>query len=68
MTYKYMRDSLEDKYGFLKLQDKILEIAVYIDKFCYENDIKYCLMGGFLRWELKDMVDSFHGMMIWIFL
>ena len=46
MTYKYMRDSLEDKYGFLKLQDKVLEIAVYIDKFCYENDIKYCLMGG----------------------
>ena len=46
MTYIYMRDSLEDKYGFLKLQDKILEIAVYIDKFCYENDIKYCLMGG----------------------
>jgi lipopolysaccharide cholinephosphotransferase len=44
--YKYMRDDLKDEYGLLKLQDKILEIAVYIDKFCQENDIDYCLMGG----------------------
>lgn len=42
----YMRDNLEDKYGFLKLQDKILEIAQYIDTFCDENGIDYCLMGG----------------------
>lgn len=44
--YKYMRDDLEDEYGLLKLQDKILEIAVYVDKFCQENGIDYCLMGG----------------------
>ena len=41
-----MRDGLDPKYGFLELQDKILEIAVYIDKLCKENDIDYCLMGG----------------------
>ena len=41
-----MRDGVTDKYGFLKLQDKILEIAVYIDNLCAENGIDYCLMGG----------------------
>lgn len=46
MENQYMRDNLEDKYGFLELQDKILEIAVYIDKVCRENNIDYCLMGG----------------------
>lgn len=46
MEYQYMRDGLDPKYGFLELQDKILEIAVYIDKICRENDINYCLMGG----------------------
>lgn len=46
MELKYMRSELEDKYGILDLQDKILEIASYIDKFCSENDIDYCLMGG----------------------
>lgn len=43
---KYMRDNLEDRYGILKLQDKILEIAVYIEKFCAKHNIDYCLMGG----------------------
>lgn len=43
---KFMRDCLDDKYGFLELQDKILEIAVDFDKFCTENNINYCLMGG----------------------
>jgi lipopolysaccharide cholinephosphotransferase len=42
---KYMRD-LEDTYGFLELQDKILEIAVDVDRFCRENGVDYCLMGG----------------------
>lgn len=41
-----MRNNSEDKYGFLALQDKILEIMVYIDTLCRENDIDYCLMGG----------------------
>lgn len=43
---KYMREGLDPQYGFLELQDKILEIAVYIDEFCQENGIDYCLMGG----------------------
>lgn len=46
MSYKYMRDGLADDYGFLELQDKILEIAVYVDKVCRDNNIDYCLMGG----------------------
>lgn len=43
---KYMREDLEDKYGFLELQDKILEIMVDVDAFCNQNEIEYCLMGG----------------------
>lgn len=43
---KYMRDNLEDSYGFLNLQDKILEIAVYIDELCKKYGIEYSLMGG----------------------
>ena len=46
MIMKYMRTGLDERYGFLPLQDKILEIMVYIDKFCSEHDIDYCLMGG----------------------
>jgi len=42
----YMRDNLEDKYGILELQDKILEIAVDIDAICNKYGIEYCLMGG----------------------
>lgn len=41
-----MRDNLNDDYGFLKLQNKILEIMSYVDKLCRDNDIDYCLMGG----------------------
>ena len=43
---KYMRENLEDTYGFLELQDKILEIMEDLDKFCADNDVNYCLMGG----------------------
>ncbi|MBQ2932565.1 MAG: LicD family protein [Clostridia bacterium] len=46
MEFKYMREGLSDEYGFLPLQDKILEIMEYIDSFCRKNDINYCLMGG----------------------
>ena len=42
----YVRNDLEDTYGILKLQDKILEIMVYLDEFCRQHDIKYFLMGG----------------------
>ena len=43
---KYIREDIEDNWGFLQLQDKILEIMMYIDEFCKNNDIDYCLMGG----------------------
>ena len=46
MALQYMREGLDPQYGFLELQDKILEIAVYIDSLCKENDVDYCLMGG----------------------
>ncbi|MCB7524577.1 LicD family protein [Ruminococcus sp. TM463] len=46
MSLKYMRQNLEDKYGLLEIQDKILEIMVYVDSFCQKNRIEYCLMGG----------------------
>ena len=45
-NFKYVRNDIVDTYGILKLQDKILEIMVYIDAFCKGNDIKYFLMGG----------------------
>ena len=45
MTY-LMRDELNDDYGILELQNKILEIMVYIDGFCKEHGITYYLMGG----------------------
>ncbi len=41
-----MRDNLDEKYGFLQLQDKILEIMVDVDDFCKKNGVDYCLMGG----------------------
>lgn len=44
--YQYMRADETDEWGIKKLQDKILEIAVYVDKLCEENDIEYFLMGG----------------------
>lgn len=44
--YKYVRNDLEDTYGILKLQDRILEIMVYIDEFCKKHEITYFLMGG----------------------
>lgn len=45
-SYQYVRNDLEDTYGILRLQDKILEIMVYIDEFCRKYGITYYLMGG----------------------
>lgn len=45
-NYQFVRNDREDTYGNLKLQDKILEIMVYIDQFCKEHNITYYLMGG----------------------
>lgn len=44
--FRYMREETPDNWKIKKLQDKILEIAVYVDAFCAENGIDYCLMGG----------------------
>lgn len=46
MQLQYVRPNLEDKYGFLELQDKILGIMVDVDKLCQKHGIDYCLMGG----------------------
>ena len=46
MELQYMRPGLEDKYGFLAVQDKILSIMVDVDRFCAAHGIAYCLMGG----------------------
>ena len=43
---RFMRDNMPDPYGIAVLQDKILEIACYIDEFCDAFGIDYCLMGG----------------------
>lgn len=43
---KLMRENLPDSYGFLELQNVILNIMQYIDTFCKEYKIEYCLMGG----------------------
>ena len=41
-----MRVETEDSYGIKRLQNRILEVMVWIDKVCSENGIDYCLMGG----------------------
>lgn len=41
-----MRKNLPDVYGFYELQNKILELMVYIDNLCKKYEIEYCLMGG----------------------
>jgi lipopolysaccharide cholinephosphotransferase len=41
-----MREDTPDDWNIKKLQDKILEIAVYVDELCMQNGIQYCLMGG----------------------
>lgn len=41
-----MRPETKDDWGIKKLQNCILNIAQYIDEFCGENQIDYCLMGG----------------------
>ena len=46
MNLTYMRSDLPDTYGILELQDKILEIALYLDEFCKTHNIVYYLMSG----------------------
>ena len=44
--YQYIRDDRTDDYGILELQDKILEIMVYLHQYCQSHDITYYLMSG----------------------
>lgn len=46
MSKQLMRPNLLGEHGFLSLQNKILEIMIYIDNLCRESNIEYCLMGG----------------------
>lgn len=41
-----MRSGLDDSFGFLPLQNVILNIMFDVDRICVENNIQYCLMGG----------------------
>jgi len=41
-----MRSETTDSYGIKQLQNKILEVMVWIDSVCKTNNIEYCLMGG----------------------
>jgi len=34
------------KYSMKQIQDKILEVMIYVDKLCRENSIEYYIMGG----------------------
>ena len=44
--YELIRTGTPDDWGIKKLQNCILNIAQYIDLFCQQNGISYCLMGG----------------------
>jgi len=46
MSKQLMRSNLQDEYGFIPLQNKILEIMVDVDKVCRKNNIEYFIMGG----------------------
>ena len=41
-----MRKETNDDWGIKELQNCILNIALYLDQFCLENNICYWLMGG----------------------
>lgn len=77
--YTYMRSNTPDDWGIKTLQEKILEIAVYVDQFCEENGIQYCLMGGsalgairhggFIPWvEADDIMVRFDFALFLIFI
>ncbi len=46
MSFEYMNEERSEQYGLLPLQNKILEIMIYIDSLCEKYNIDYCLMGG----------------------
>ena len=42
----YVRNDLQDTYGIIDLQERLLGIMVDIDDFCEKYNIDYCLMAG----------------------
>lgn len=43
---KELMNSHPDDWGIIRLQNCILNITEYLDQFCSENGVSYCLMGG----------------------
>lgn len=41
-----MKDNILENSDVVNIQNKILELAVYLDEFCKSNNIEYYLMGG----------------------
>ncbi|MDE7347607.1 MAG: LicD family protein [Muribaculaceae bacterium] len=46
MKLNELMNPRKNEWGFLQLQNCILNIAAYIDKLCKDHGIEYCLMGG----------------------
>lgn len=46
MQESLMREGIDDKWGIVLLQNKILEVMKYVHEFCDFNNISYYLMGG----------------------
>lgn len=43
---KELMNDRPDSWGIMRLQNCILNIAEYLDQFCSEIGVSYCLMGG----------------------
>ena len=43
---QWMRTDTADPYELKELQNKILEVMLWIDSVCDKHNIRYCLMGG----------------------
>lgn len=45
---------INNEYGIRDIQEKLLEILKYFDKFCKENNLKYVLAGGTLLGAVRN--------------
>lgn len=45
---------INNEYGIKDIQEKLLEILRYFDKFCKENNLKYVLAGGTLLGAVRN--------------
>lgn len=46
MALQELMSARPDEWGIITLQNGILNVAKYLNDFCEENGIDYCLMGG----------------------